>query len=118
VTPWGHAAVGLCIADVAALCGWRINRSGILLGSVIPDLDFLFLVPFLGRLHGHRTMTHAPLFQLGLAWLLRRYGFWSVLVGQLAHSIADSATSRQRPGIAWLWPLKWQRLHLETGNEA
>jgi membrane-bound metal-dependent hydrolase YbcI (DUF457 family) len=85
MTPWGHAAVGLGMAGVAAAWGWRAKLPGLLLGSVLPDIDFVLLVPLLGRQRGHRTITHAPVFQLWLAWRLRRMGFWSLLVGQLAH---------------------------------
>jgi membrane-bound metal-dependent hydrolase YbcI (DUF457 family) len=92
---------------MAARCGLRANVPGIIVGSVIPDIDFLFLAPFLGRERGHRTITHAPVFQVVLALVLRRLGFWSVLVGQLAHSVADSQGSPT--GVAWLWPLLWRR---------
>ncbi len=110
MTPLGHTAVGLCIASVATSRGWRVNLLGLLIGSVIPDLDFVFLVPFMGRKRGHRTVTHAPVFQVLLAWALRRWGFWSVLVGQLAHSLTDSLGAGKPPGVAWLWPLVWRRM--------
>jgi membrane-bound metal-dependent hydrolase YbcI (DUF457 family) len=83
---------------------------GIVLGSVLPDLDFVLLVPLMGRRRGHRTVTHAPAFQLIAAWLLRPFGFWSVFVGQLTHSLADSLGAGHPPGVAWLWPLVWRRI--------
>jgi membrane-bound metal-dependent hydrolase YbcI (DUF457 family) len=119
MTPWGHAAVGLGLAGAAAAWGWRARLPGLLLGSVLPDIDFVLLVPLLGRQRGHRTITHAPVFQLWLAWRLRRMGFWSLLVGQLAHSVADSLGPGNPAGVAWLWPLVWRRVapgwrHQET----
>jgi membrane-bound metal-dependent hydrolase YbcI (DUF457 family) len=97
---------------MAARCGLRVNVAGIIVGSIIPDIDFLLLVPFLGRKRGHRTITHAPVFQVLLALALRhRLGFWSVLVGQLAHSMADSQGPGNPSGVAWLWPLVWRRVH-------
>jgi membrane-bound metal-dependent hydrolase YbcI (DUF457 family) len=95
---------------MAGRCGLRVNLAGIVVGSIIPDIDFLLLAPFLGRARGHRTITHAPVFQVLLALALRRLGFWSVLVGQLAHSVADSRGPGKPSGVAWLWPLVWRRV--------
>jgi membrane-bound metal-dependent hydrolase YbcI (DUF457 family) len=105
-----HACVGLAIGKAAALCGGRLNWAGLLLGSVLPDIDFVFLVPWLGRVRGHRTITHAPLFQVGVAWVLRKYGFWAVFIGQFAHSLVDSLGPGMPRGVAWLWPLIWRRI--------
>jgi membrane-bound metal-dependent hydrolase YbcI (DUF457 family) len=112
MTPLGHTIVGICLGDVVSACGGRVNRLGLLLGSIVPDLDMIFLVPWMGRERGHRTITHSPVFQVLLAWLLRRFGFWSVLAGQLAHSAADSLGEGHPRGVAWLWPLVWQRVLL------
>jgi membrane-bound metal-dependent hydrolase YbcI (DUF457 family) len=100
------------LAGAAAAWGWRANVRGLLLGSVLPDIDFVLLVPLLGRARGHRTLTHAPMFQLWLAWRLRRLGFWSLLVGQLVHSVTDSLGPGNPAGVAWLWPLVWRRVSL------
>lgn len=112
MTPLGHTLVGLGLAGVATVCGARPNLAGIVLGSVVPDIDFLLLVPWMGRERGHRTITHAPVFQVVLAWALRRLGFWSVLGGQVAHSLADSLGPGYPPGVAWWWPLVWRRVCL------
>lgn len=111
MSPWGHLLVGGCVAAALRCGGWSPRRAGLLLGSVLPDLDFLLLVPLVGRVRGHRTITHAPLFQLLVAWKLRRLGFWSVLLGQLLHSLADSLGEGNPPGVAWLWPIIWRRVH-------
>lgn len=113
MNPLQHTIVGLHLAGIANHCGWRVNTVGVLLGSVLPDIDFLVLVPFLGRKRGHRTITHAPAFHIILAFVLRRFGFWSVLAGLLSHSITDNLTVRDRAsGVAWLWPLVWRRVPL------
>ncbi len=113
MTPWAHAACGATLAWLSA--GKQPPRwTGWLLGSVLPDVDFVLLVPWLGRPAGHRTITHAPLFQLGVAWLLRRYGFGPVFYGQLVHSLTDSMGRGHPRGVAWLWPLRWQRVDLFT----
>ncbi len=109
MTPVGHTLVGLCIAGGAARCGWHINRAGVVLGSVLPDLDILVFVPFLGRMQGHRTITHAPVVQIGLAWLLARFDSGSVLLGMLAHSGVDSVGDGNPRGVAWLWPVVRRR---------
>lgn len=113
MTPLQHAAVGWGLAGMATRCGWRVNIAGVLLGSVLPDIDFVLFVPFLGRRQGHRTITHAPACHIVLALMLRRFGFWSVLAGLLAHSAADNITRVDRAsGVAWLWPLVWKRIPL------
>ena len=117
MSPVGHAVLGWCVAHVAARRGWQVNILGFVLGSVVPDTDFVTLVPLIGRMKGHRTITHAPAFQLLLAWILRRMGFWSVFGGQVIHSLVDNLWGGDPPGIAWVWPLWGKRIQvgLELG---
>lgn len=110
MTPYAHAACGLALAWLTRPPHHPPQWAGWLIGSVLPDLDFVLLVPLLGRQMGHRTITHAPAFQVGMAWLLRRYGFWAVLGGQLVHSLADSCGHGNPRGVAWFVPFHWNRV--------
>ncbi|NJK80351.1 MAG: metal-dependent hydrolase [Chloroflexaceae bacterium] len=110
--PYQHALISLCAAGALGRCGYRVHIGALVFGGMVPDIDFLVLLPLMGRMAGHRTITHAPLFQIGLAWLLRRWGFWSVLLGQLLHSFTDSLGPGNPRGVAWLWPWRWQRVDM------
>lgn len=110
--PWEHALVGVWLAGGMARCGLPVRLPGVLLGSVLPDIDFLLLVPVVGRLAGHRTITHAPVFHIGVALVLRRLGFWSMLAGQLCHSLTDSMGPGKPRGVAWAWPVLWRRVDI------
>lgn len=117
MTPWAHALSGVLLREACARCGWRLSLRGVVLGSVLPDIDFLLFVPWLGRARGHRTITHAPLVQLGIAWLLRRYGFGAVLLGQVLHSLTDSLGRGTPSGVAWLYPFVRRRLSFRELGE-
>jgi len=110
--PMGHAIVGISFAYGVHQFGYRVNPFGCVLGSVLPDIDIVLFAPFLGRMRGHRTITHAPAFQLLLAWSLRRYGFWSVFLGQILHSLADNAGGGKPAGVAWAFPFSLKRMQI------
>jgi membrane-bound metal-dependent hydrolase YbcI (DUF457 family) len=92
--------------------GLRINRTGVMIGSLLPDIDFLILVPWLGRARGHRTVTHSPAWHIITGVVFRRWGIGSFLLGAVLHSIVDDLSLGRPPGVAWLWPFQSSRLHL------
>lgn len=94
------------------LIGVRFNPIGVFLGSLLPDLDFVLLVPFLGRRRGHRTAMHSPVCSVISALFLRRFGMGSVLLGALAHSLIDDFVPGDPPGVAWFWPFSGARFRI------
>jgi len=104
--------IGLGLAWIGRRLGLAVDSKGILIGSLLPDADFLFLVPFIGRQRGHRTVTHSPAFHLATGYLFRRYGFWSVFVGAMMHSAIDDFETGKPPGISWFWPISNSRVRL------
>jgi len=85
-----------------------INLPVFVVSTILPDVDFFIFVPFLGKVKGHRTITHSLFFQFVLAVIFKRFGFWSVFGGLFFHSFVDNFIGKP-PGIAWLWPIKWER---------
>ncbi len=116
----GHVGAGVALIAIARQLELPIDVWGVLLGGLLPDADFLLFVLWLGRVRGHRTITHSPAFLILLAWLLRhRFGFSSVLISGLVHSLLDDChsllddyTLEHHEGIAWLWPLSLRRFSL------
>lgn len=94
---------------VGRLLDAKINPIGVMVGSLLPDLDFFLLVPFVGRKRGHRTAMHSPVFHMIMAVLLRRLGMGSVLLGALVHSLIDDFMPGDPPGVAWFWPFSGAR---------
>ena len=91
----------------------KINPLGFVFGSIIPDIDFILFVPFLGRVKGHRTVTHSLLFISLLSFLLRnKYGFFSVFWGGLLHLVIDDLDVGIPPGVSWFWPIIPRRFRL------
>lgn len=87
-----------------------IIYSGLLLGSLLPDVDSATsilgrYVPFIESIFGHRTYFHT-LWVVGVLTLLSynvNYLFiWSVSFGYLSHLIQDSFSIL---GINWFYPL-------------
>ena len=107
-----HGAIGLGLVFIGRTLGLSLNPQGVLIGSLLPDLDFLLLVPFVGRQRGHRTAMHSPAFHLIAAYLFRQYGFWSVLAGAMLHLAIDDVHAGKPPGVAWLWPFSKGRIKL------
>jgi hypothetical protein len=107
--PHEHALAGVGVLLIIRILRIPIKPITFLAGSILPDFDFFLFAPFFGRVKGHRTISHSPIFQVGLAWMLRRFGFSSLLGGMLLHSMIDNFTYGRPPGIAWLWPFRWDR---------
>ena len=107
--PLQHAALAFVAVQVAKWSGLRPRENVFFVSSILPDLDFLLLTPILGRVKGHRTITHSPVFQIFFALVFHKFGFWSLLGGMLLHSLVDSVMHGKPPGIAWFWPLRWER---------
>lgn len=112
MSPLVHGVVGVVVTWLGRQARLPLSYRGMLLGSLWPDTDFLFLVPLLGRERGHRTITHAPLAHLLLACLFHRYGVTSILVGGLLHSLIDDLHPGSPAGVAWFWPLSMSRVKL------
>jgi len=92
----------------------------LLIGAIIPDLDFLF--DWFLHSHLHRTVTHSLFFSVVsfitiylTFWFLsdrkaKDFGF-AIMVGVLIHVLFDSVSTK---GIPLLWPLM-QYFSLLTG---
>ncbi|MGB1207872.1 MAG: metal-dependent hydrolase [Paracoccaceae bacterium] len=78
---------------------------GILIGSIIPDLDMLwFLFVDHGMVHHHTYWTHRPaLWLLGLcgAWMATAPLIRGICCGALFHLVLDSIAGQ----INWGWPI-------------
>lgn len=112
MTPFGHLIVGATLARWLRWHGVPVRTEGVLVGSVLPDIDWL-AVPFASsRQMVHRMGTHSPL-ALGLAGLLlRRLGTGSVIAGGLSHILIDNWMGGNPPGVGWAYPFVRQRLAL------
>jgi hypothetical protein len=122
VTPFGHLTVGAALATWLQRRGMAVRTEGVLVGSVLPDIDF-FAVHYLGfpKTKAHRTFTHSP-FALLLAGLaLRRLGLGAVVVGGLAHILIDNFIGGNPPGVGWAVPFTSRRValgpHLRWGAD-
>lgn len=108
--PLQHAIIAFVAVKVTKWSGLPLRENVFIVSSILPDLDFLLFVPIMGRMRGHRTITHSPVFQILLALFFRKIGFWSIFGGMFLHSLVDSVTNRKpSKGIAWFWPFEWER---------
>ena len=123
--PVTHLSIAYLTAHALDAAGARLNRRGLFLGCLLPDLDFL-LLPFIPRFLSHRTAAHSlGWITLMAALLRRRFGFGSVWLGGLTHLVADELNSCDRrrghwPRQMWLFPLDlgrrpWQRCLVDMG---
>ena len=89
----------------ARMAGNRALFWGILLGSILPDVDLLwFLFVDGGQVHHHTYLTHRPAIWASLLLLgavLRSKGLLGIGLGSLLHMFLDSVTG----AIAWAWPV-------------
>lgn len=89
-----HALTGLALSEALML-----NPIVIVIGAVIPDIDYLIGIP-------HRTITHSLLFIITaclLAWRLKsKQTSFALLVGLTSHLLLDSVTTK---GVPLLFPL-------------
>ncbi len=108
--PAGHIAVALLTRRAIIRCtSVNLDVLGILIGSILPDLDFL-LLPFGEREYIHRTFCHSPFFMLGAALLLRsRLPAGAVLYSGLLHLLVDNFWGGDPPGVAWFFPFDRKR---------
>nr|MBD3312170.1 hypothetical protein [archaeon] len=89
-----HALIGLGLSEALML-----NPLIVIIGAVIPDIDYLINLP-------HRTITHSLLFIIPaclITWRLKgkRAGL-ALLVGLTSHLMLDAATTQ---GVPLLYPL-------------
>ncbi|MEM6311462.1 MAG: metal-dependent hydrolase [Pseudomonadota bacterium] len=101
----GHLPAGYLAAKTARWAGAPALFWGILIGSVMPDLDMLwFFFVDQGQTHHHTFITHRPIIWVLLA--LTGLAFSQVLltglgIGAILHVGLDSFLGN----ITWLWPL-------------
>lgn len=93
--------------------------AGTTLGSLLPDIDspnsqIGQLVPVvshvIGRIFGHRTITHNLffiLFWVALAYNTGRHGVWALAWGVFVHILMDSFSGQ---GVPWLYPIIRQKI--------
>ncbi len=110
MSPLGHVAVALLARRAIERCtNTRLNLWGVLLGSVLPDMD-LVLLPFGKREHVHRTFSHSPFFALVAARLLSS---WlpanAVFCGGMSHVLVDNFWGGDPPGVGWFFPFDRKR---------
>lgn len=111
--PHAHGALAISALLLGRSLKLNFSPFGLMVGSLIPDIDFILFVPFMGRMDGHRTITHSLLFIFLFAILFRKQlGFFSTLIGGLLHLIVDDLNSGIPPGVAWLWPIIPERIQL------
>lgn len=123
--PVTHLAIAYLVAQGLSAAGVHVNRHGLLLGSVLPDLDFV-LSPVIPRVLSHRTAAHSLSSITLIAALLRnRFGFGSLWIGGLTHLVADELNSCDTrhghwPRLMWLFPFDlgrrpWRRCLVDMG---
>lgn len=110
MTPPGHAAVGYLAGRVAP----RLSMTALILGSVLPDVDFLFEpLPALGVVHRHQTHSLGFAAMAGAAGYAickgNRLGVGAGLaLGIVLHAVVDSMLDDNPTngiGTALFWPV-------------
>ena len=95
--PAGYLAARLALVPRAVF--W-----GLLVGSVLPDIDMLwFLFVDHGSVHHHNYLTHRPVVWSGvvmLGFLTSSRVMMGIGAGALLHMLLDSIAGK----IAWGWP--------------
>lgn len=116
MSPLGHAAIALLARRaIMRYTNTNLDLQGILLGSVLPDLDIV-LLPFGKREYVHRTFSHSPFLVLIAAFLLSsRLPANAVLCGGVSHLLVDNFWGGDPPGVAWFFPFDRKR-HLIGGE--
>lgn len=113
--------MGAALARWLQRRGLPVQTKGVLVGSVLPDVDF-FAVHTLGvsKSEAHRTWTHSPLALILAGLALRRLGIMSVIAGGLSHILIDNFIGGNPPGVGWAYPLVRGRIplgpHLRWGQ--
>jgi len=108
MTPFGHLIVGATLAHWLRRRGVPVQTGGMLVGSILPDIDW-FAVPFASRRLVHRTWSHSPFTLLLAGLVLRRLDTRSVVVGGLSHITLDNWMGGEPPGVGWAYPLVRER---------
>jgi membrane-bound metal-dependent hydrolase YbcI (DUF457 family) len=110
MTPFGHASVSY----LAGMSSNQIWLPAIILGGILPDIDFLFIFhPAFN--HIHRMFTHNLLFVVFTSvligvWAKKRPKKWiilSLLMGGILHLLIDACLDSNPSngiGIPFFWP--------------
>ncbi|MEM8653117.1 MAG: metal-dependent hydrolase [Pseudomonadota bacterium] len=100
----GHLAAGYLAARGLAAVGAPAVFAGLLIGSVLPDIDMLWFFFIDGQqTHHHDYITHRPVvwaIALALAAVIQRPFFVGLGMGGLLHLALDSIVGK----VAWAWP--------------
>ncbi len=115
MSPLGHVAIALLARRAIERCtNTNLDLRGMLLGSVLPDLD-LALLPFGKREYVHRTFSHSPFFVLVAArFLSSRLPANALFCGGVSHLLLDNFWGGDPPGVAWFFPFDRKRHLLGT----
>jgi len=102
----GHLPAGyLAATGLNRLLPARALFLGLVLGSILPDLDILwFYLVDAKSTHHHDYLLHRPILWLGvlsLGLILKRRFLTGVGLGSLLHMVLDTTLGQ----IAWGWPL-------------
>ena len=101
----GHLPAGYLAAKAVARSGASAAMFwGIMIGSVLPDIDLLWFFLIDSSVHHHHLITHRPVVWVALlivAVLLRSPFFVGLGLGTLLHVILDTTLGE----VAWFWPL-------------
>ncbi|WP_299550197.1 metal-dependent hydrolase [uncultured Tateyamaria sp.] len=101
----GHLAAGYLAARAFAALGATAVFSGVIVGSVIPDVDILWFFLVDGQqTHHHDYLTHRPLVWavvLLIGVTIRRSVVVGLGLGALLHLALDSIAGK----VAWAWPV-------------
>ncbi len=120
MTPIGHGATGYLLYRLLKMRWPRVMMGSILLGSLLPDIDFLFVILF-GSVKFHRTFTHSLFFVIFIAFIIfltlkknskRRLISLGLLLGGLLHILIDACEDTSPAtgmGIPLLWPFSQRR---------
>lgn len=77
---------------------------GIVIGSVLPDIDMVWFLLIDSTVHHHHLITHRPIVWISLLILavaLRSPALIGVALGAMLHMVLDTTLGE----IAWFWPL-------------
>lgn len=115
MTPIGHSATGYLLYRLLKMKWPRVMMDPIILGSFLPDIDFLFII-LVGSIKFHRTFTHSLFFVILVAFIISlalkknpKRGLISLglLLGGLLHILIDACEDTSPAtgmGIPLLWP--------------
>ncbi|MCJ7826164.1 asparagine synthase-related protein, partial [Patescibacteria group bacterium] len=76
--PLQHVALAYVAVQVAKWAVLHPRKNVFIVSSILPDLDFLLFTPILGRVKGHRTITHYLRIFLDSPGKIEPMRYWNV----------------------------------------